>query len=147
MNYNTPLLVVLKCSTKQFFARHTAYKTISRTVSKIIIKNPCHRLFWGWIAHHPCRCSVDKSRPALCDRVESSTLGSPVLHYLPESAQTSVHWVRDASKPSHPLLPLPLVPSTFPSIRVFSSELALRIGWLHEITSKYLTLFLPMRLF
>ena len=30
--------------------------------------------------------------------------GIPVLHYLPEFAQTHVHWVRDTIQPSHPLL-------------------------------------------
>ena len=30
---------------------------------------------------------------------------SPVLHYLPEFAQTHVHWVSDAIQPSHPLSP------------------------------------------
>ena len=28
-----------------------------------------------------------------------------VLHYLPEFAQTHVHWVNDAIQPSHPLSP------------------------------------------
>ena len=28
--------------------------------------------------------------------------GFPVLHYLPEFAQTHVHWVGDAIQPSHP---------------------------------------------
>ena len=31
--------------------------------------------------------------------------GFPVLHYLPELARTHVHWVDDAIKPSHLLLP------------------------------------------
>ena len=31
--------------------------------------------------------------------------GFPVLHYLPELAQTHVHRVSDAIQPSHPLLP------------------------------------------
>ena len=31
--------------------------------------------------------------------------GFPVLYYLPEFAQTHVHWVDDAIQPSHPLLP------------------------------------------
>ena len=34
-----------------------------------------------------------------------STPGFPVLHYLPELAQTHVHRVRDAIRPSHPLSP------------------------------------------
>ena len=55
--------------------------------------------------------------------------GFPVLHYLPEFTQTIIHWVGDAVQPSHPLLPLLLLPSIFPSIRVFSNEPALRIRW------------------
>ena len=36
----------------------------------------------------------------------------PFLHYLPEFAQTHVHWVGDAIQPSHPLLsPSPLAVS------------------------------------
>ena len=34
-----------------------------------------------------------------------STPGFLVLHYLPEFAQTHVHWVNDAIQPSHPLSP------------------------------------------
>ena len=32
-----------------------------------------------------------------------STPGLPVHHQLPESTQTHVHWVSDATQPSHPL--------------------------------------------
>ena len=53
-------------------------------------------------------------------------LGSPVLHYLPQFAQTNVYWVSDAIQPSHPL---PLLISTFLSIKVFSNESALHIRW------------------
>ena len=55
--------------------------------------------------------------------------GLPVHHQLPEPTQTHVHHVGDAIQPSHPLLPLLLPPSIFPSIRVFSNESALRIRW------------------
>ena len=58
-----------------------------------------------------------------------STPGFPVFHHLPEFAETHAHWVGDAIQPSHPLPPLLLLPSFFTSIRVFSSELALRIRW------------------
>ena len=37
--------------------------------------------------------------------MDCSMPGFPVLHYLPEFAQTHVHWVSDAIHPSHPLLP------------------------------------------
>ena len=49
----------------------------------------------------------------LCNSMDCSTPGFPVLPYLLEFAQTHVHWVGDAIKPSHPLLS-PSPPS-FPS--------------------------------
>ena len=50
-------------------------------------------------------CSVIKSYLTLCNLMDCSTPGFPVLHHLPEFAQIHVHWVSDASQPSHPLLP------------------------------------------
>ena len=55
-----------------------------------------------------------------------STAGLPVHHQLPEFTQTHVHRVGDAIQPSHPLL---LLPSIFPSVRVFSNESAFHIRW------------------
>ena len=55
--------------------------------------------------------------------------GFPVHHQLPELAQTHVH---ESAMPSNHLIlcrPLLLPPSIFPSIRLFSSESALRIRW------------------
>ena len=49
-------------------------------------------------------CSVAKSCLTLCDP-NSSTPGFPVLHHLPEFAQTHVHWVNGAIQPCHPLCP------------------------------------------
>ena len=68
-----------------------------------------------------CCCSVAKSCPTLCDPMDCSTPGFPIFHYLPEFAQTHVHWVIDAI---HVILcrPLLLLPSVFDNIRVFSSE-------------------------
>ena len=59
----------------------------------------------------------------LCDPMDCNMLGFRVLHYLLEFAQTHVHWIGDAIQPSRPLLPLLLLLSIFPSIRVFSNEL------------------------
>ena len=59
--------------------------------------------------------------------MDCSMPGFSVLHYLLDFAQSHVHWIGDAIQPSHPLLPFHLLPSTFPSIRVFSSESALHI--------------------
>ena len=52
-----------------------------------------------------CSCLVAKLWLTLCNPVDCSTSGFPVLHYLPEFAQIHVHWVGDAILPSHPLLP------------------------------------------
>ena len=42
-----------------------------------------------------------------------STAGLPVHHQLPEFTETHVHWVSDASQPSHPLSsPSPPAPNT-----------------------------------
>ena len=41
----------------------------------------------------------------LCDPMDCSTPGFPVLHYFPEFAKTHVHWISDATPPSHPLSP------------------------------------------
>ena len=65
----------------------------------------------------------------LCDLMDCSTPGFPVHHQLLELAQlTSIKLVM----PSNHLIfcrPLLLLPSIFPSLRVFSSESALRIRW------------------
>ena len=60
--------------------------------------------------------------------MDCSTPGSPVLHYIPELVQMSIE-LEMLSKHfilCHSLL---LLPSVFPSIRVFSSESALCIRW------------------
>ena len=53
----------------------------------------------------PCCCSVAKLSPTVCDPMNFSTPGFPVLNYLPEFAQTHVCWISDTLQPSHPLLP------------------------------------------
>ena len=79
-----------------------------------------------------CCYSVTKSYLTLCDPMDCNMPGFPVLHYLLEFAQTHDHWVSDAIQPSNHLIlfhPLFLLPSIFPSTRVFSNESALHIRW------------------
>ena len=76
-----------------------------------------------------CCCAVAQSCLTFCDPKDYSMPGFPVLHYLPEFAQTHVHRVGDAIQPSHPLSSLLLPPSIFPSIRVSSNESVLCIRW------------------
>ena len=74
-----------------------------------------------------CCCLVAKLYLTLCNPMDCSMLGFPVLHCLLEFTQTHVHQVNDVIQPSHPLLPPS--PTAFPSIRVFSSESVLCIRW------------------
>ena len=74
--------------------------------------------------------SVAQSCPTLWDPMNRSTPGLPVHHQLLESTQT--HVIIESMMPSsHPILcrPLLLLPSIFPSVRVFSNESALHIRW------------------
>ena len=64
-----------------------------------------------------------------CDPMDSSIPGLPVLHHLLEFAKfmsTELEMLHKHIIFCHPLL---LLPSIFPSIRVFSNESALRIRW------------------
>ena len=73
--------------------------------------------------------SVTQSCPTLCNPMNHSTPGLPVHHQPPKFTQTPIHWTVMPS--SHlifcrPLLLLPPIP---PSIRVFSNESTLCMGW------------------
>ena len=48
-------------------------------------------------------CSVAQLYLILCNSMDCSIPGSPVLHHLPEFAQIHVHWIGDAVWQSHPL--------------------------------------------
>ena len=56
---------------------------------------------------------VAKSCLILCNPMDCSTAGFPVLHYLLEFNEIHLHWVSDAIQPSHPLLPPS--PQSFPA--------------------------------
>ena len=58
----------------------------------------------GWEYLHHCCCRlITQSCLTLCDPRDWSRPGFPVLHHLPELAQTHVLWVSDAIQPSYPL--------------------------------------------
>ena len=72
--------------------------------------------------------SVAQSCLTLCNPMRCSMPGLPVHHQLLEFTQTHVHQVMPSS---HLILcrPLLLLPSIFPSIRVFPNESVLCIKW------------------
>ena len=62
--------------------------------------------------------------------MDCSTPGFPVLYYLPEFAQTHIHWIGDIIQLSYPLLSLsPLCPQFFPAPRSFPVSCPLWIRW------------------
>ena len=93
-----------------------------RSEHTYMINVECIHIYY--VSHIVHCCSVAKIYLTLCNPMDCSMPGFPVLHYLPEFAHIHVHWVDDAIWPSPSLLP-----SIFPSIRVFSSELPLCSRW------------------
>ena len=98
----------------------------------------CHYLLntiyclWGhspWWDHSVQFSSVTQSCLTLCDPMDCSTPGFPVLHHLLEVARTHIHWVGDAIHQLVLCCPLLLLPSVFSRIRVFPNESVLRIRW------------------
>ena len=57
-----------------------------------------------------CICSIAQPYPVLCNPMDCSMPGFPVLPYLLEFAQTQVYWVDDTIQPSH-LLSFPSLPA------------------------------------
>ena len=50
-------------------------------------------------------CSVAQSCLTLCDPMDCSTPGFPVLHHRPDPAHTHVHWVGDTNQSSYVVRP------------------------------------------
>ena len=74
-------------------------------------------------------CLVAQLCLTLCNPMDCSTAGFPVLHYILELLKLMS--IESVMPSSHLILchPFLLLPSVFPSIRVFSSELALCMRW------------------
>ena len=70
------------------------HRIVELTFSGVIEK-------WCWLSY----CFVQSlCHVWLCNTMDYSTQGFPVLHHLPKFAQIHAHWVGDAIQPSHPLL-------------------------------------------
>ena len=116
-------------------SRQLSFRTfqISININHIFNLSPIHEF---------C-CSVVKLLLILCDPMDCSTLGFPVLRYHPEVAQT--HTIQSVMPSNHLIVyrPLPFLPSIFPSIGVISNEPVLHIRWQNywsfniSLSSKY----------
>ena len=86
-------------SVQMFFWWICGEKVVSLSYSSTILGPP------KYVISKPCCCcSVAQLCPILCNPMDCSASGFPVLHYLPEFAQTHV-WVGDDIQPCHRLLP------------------------------------------
>ena len=76
-----------------------------------------------------CSCSVTKLCPTLCEPMDCSSPGSPSFTIF--WSLLKFMFIESVKPYNHLVLscPLLLLPSVFPSIRVFSSESALGIRW------------------
>ena len=86
--------------TKSSIVEHEELQSNLKFVSWTFVQS-----LWKSLSINVVCCSVAKSCPTLCDPMNCSTPGFPILHHLPEFAQTRVHWVSDHIQPSHPLSP------------------------------------------
>ena len=67
-----------------------------------------------------CSCPVAQLYPTLCNPMDCSTPGFPVLHHLLEFAQTHIHWVHDDIQPiSSSVAPFSSCPESFLESRSF----------------------------
>ena len=118
-------------------------KNTFRATSVLMFGQICGYYGWAKLTHKtnytPARTVSNitivvqsQSCPALCDPVDCSTPGFPVLHCLPDLAQTHARWVGDAIQPSHPLSP----PSP-PAVYLLQHQgLVQWVGSLHQV-AKY----------
>ena len=128
----TPWTVAHQAPLSMEFSREEYWSGLSFPSPGIFLTRHCRQslyCFTTWEAHKDdlfCSCClVALSCLTLGDTMDRGTPALPALQCLSEFAQTHVHWVDDAIRPSHPLCSLLLLPSVFPSITVFSP-----VSWL-----------------
>ena len=86
------------------------------------------KIWYLWFFLHVQFNSVTQSCPTLCNPMNRITPGLPVHHQLLELAQ--IHIIELVMSSNRLILCRPLLlPSIFPSIRVFTNESVLRIRW------------------
>ena len=109
-----------KNSSSTYPVIHSSFEILPSSLPNFCCSNgPFLGLFWSacCVIIHLSSCnrvslvdpifcfSVIPSCPTLCNTMGCSTPGFPVLHHLPEIAQTRIHWVSDAIQTTCPLPP------------------------------------------
>ena len=100
-------VVVRTCSTIFMTNENGYFFLVPNFTNKLFDQ---HIIYLG--EHSMCTLrAVAKSCLTLFDPMNCRMLGFLILHYLPQFAQTHVHWVGDAIQPPHPPLTLSSAPS------------------------------------
>ena len=89
------------------FVTYLEIKTYDAT-NFTFISQDCFGYLASFVVPHKffaCCGSVAHLCLTLCDSMDCSMPGFPVLHHLPEFDQTLVHYIGDDIQPSHPLSP------------------------------------------
>ena len=117
-----------KISRLDLSSRDTYY-TISGSVLALQNSGDDAVLYYGHrVADQSWHHDAQSLSPPMPESPWTSTLGFYVFHYLPEFAQLMS--IESMISSNHLILCRPLLlPSIFPSIRVFFNESALRIRW------------------
>ena len=74
-------------------------------VKLLYLPSPANSVSTAFLERYHYLCSVFRTCLTLCDPMDHSMPGFPVLHHLLELVQTHVHWVHDVIQPSHLLSP------------------------------------------
>ena len=78
-------------------------RTLSAWFYQRLMMLTCSAPFWIWLMNLPIVVQSLSHVQLFCDLMDCSMPGFPVLNYLLELARAHVHWVSDATQPSHPL--------------------------------------------
>ena len=109
--------ILYHCTTKKYCRRMSLCP--SRASELMWAFEPLRALKAIW---RSC-CSVTQSCPTLCDPMDCSTPGFPVLYQLLDLPQTHVHRVSDAIQPSHPVI-------AFSCLQSFPASGSFPMSWL-----------------
>ena len=84
------------------FPQHHIRGSQPQIIHQVFIKQKCDKILEasGWVKQDLISCSVAQSCLTLCDPMDCSMPGFPVLHYLLEFVQSHAHLVSDAIQPS-----------------------------------------------
>ena len=102
---------------------HTCMEFLDITVFLVIVFKKKNYT----VLHGGCY-SFAQSCLTLCDLMDGSTQHFPVLHHLPELAQTHVQWVSEAIQPYHPLFPFFSCFQSFPASGYFLMSWLFALG-------------------